>query len=172
MQTRVTQRTRKEKKEKRHLELHLKVSHAGTIAKKSKYISLHMRGQWQEVSSTQLVPPPKKVIFLILLPSNRENLIAPLTLLALSAPCILASLLPNYLLIAPPPPPTHNHRLLYRTQKQPCRSSSPLLFGDGSTSMGSQASSRSRKHHLTPTPTKWPPRSTWTQSPMPQSGRS
>ena len=143
----------KEKKEKRHLELHLKVSHAGTIAKKSKYISLHMRGQWQEVSSTQLVPPPKKVIFLIFLrPSNRENLIAPLTLLALSAPCILASLLPNYLLIAPPPPPTHNHRLLYRTQKQPCRSSSPLLFGDGSRTTDSQVSSRSPKLHATRTP--------------------
>ena len=60
-----------EENEKRALELYLMVFHADTIAKKSKYISLHTREQWQEDSWTRPFQPPKMVIFLMLLPSNR-----------------------------------------------------------------------------------------------------
>ena len=89
-------------------------------------------------------PPPKKVVFLILLmPSNSPNH-SPRSPRSL---CSLRSRFPPSKIPAPPPPPSHKHRLLYLTQKQPCRSSSLLLYDDGSRTTGSQASSRSPRLH-------------------------
>ena len=125
------------KKEKeREISAIFKRFHVATLTKKSKYIALHMRGEWPKDSWTRLFPPPKKVGFLILLPSFTQNLVT------LSSLYIHAFLPLNNPFNALPPPPSHNHLLLSPTQMLPCRSSSPLLFRDGSMNTDLPASSR------------------------------
>ena len=119
----------KMKKEKeREISAIFKRFHVATLTKKSKYIALHMRGEWPKDSWTRLFPPPKKVGFLILLPSHRQNSVV------LSALYVHASLPPNNPFIA------HNIDMGRGQQGPTCGLSSPT----GSTGASSRTSTCTR----------------------------